>query len=465
MPDWSYVPLRGAAERLVGVSRSRRSALRLVSTLARLPLGNHLIRSFSFTVTHPVAKVVTPSATYISPIGVVTDMTNSATATALQSMGFGFVATSDDIPTDAVRTRTTDLAEIVTLIDGGAKLVVANEAVKQHGPDTAERVNEFLASRYRDQHASNGYFGIRFWTWPGWVWALWLGIAMVSAGIGAAIITLGPVLLGYDNEFLGVNTAGLDAIETRLVPFLQHDRITMAGCMMAIGANDIGFALAMRRGWRWARVGFGLAGAFGFPTFFLFLGYEFLDPLHLAVAVGFFPLYLLGLLRPSVPEVWRTNVVVDERARRRALVGQFLMVFVALGVTVSGIYIMIIGLTDVLIPSDRAYLGNNQVFFESQLDGRLLRFIAHDRAGFGGALTSLGVGILTISLWGWREGERSTWWTTAAASTIGFGPALSVHYSVGYTDFVHLLPVYLAIPLVGVALLLSREWMLLASTN
>ncbi len=415
---------------------------------------------FSFTVDHEGARVIGPTGVYASPIGITTDAASAATNTALRSMGFGYVTTPTGMPTEAVHTSTTNLTEVVRLLDRGHPLVVANDAVIAHGPDTAERINEFLASRRRQPNATNGGFGIRFWTWPGWVWALWLGIAMVCAGVGAAVISFGPTLLGYDNSFLGVDTAGLDAINERLVPFLRHDRITMAGCMVAIGANDIGFALAMRKGWRWARAGFAAAGACGFPTFFLFLGYEFLDPLHLAVAVGFFPLYVMALIRPSVPEVWRTRVNVDENVRRRALVGQLLMVLVALGVTVSGIVIMVVGLSSVLIPSDRAYLGNNQVFFQRQLNGRLLRFVAHDRAGFGGALLSLGVGILTITAWGWRENEPGTWWSTLAAASVGFGAALAVHMHVGYVDVFHLLPIYLGLPLVGIALLLSRSWLL-----
>ena len=194
----------------------------------------------------------------------------------------------------------------------------------------------------------------------------------------------------------------------------------MAGCMAAIGCNDIGFALAMRRGWPWARAGFLAAGAVGFPTFFLYLGYEFFDPLHFAVAVGFFPLYLGGVFGRRVAPTWRVPTVVNERERRAALDSQLMMVVLSIGVLLSGVVIMVVGLRDVLIPSDRVFLGADQATFEAALDGRLLRFIAHDRAGFGGALSSLGVGLLTTTLWGWRAGERATWWLLLAAGVVGF---------------------------------------------
>ncbi len=134
------------------------------------------------------------------------------------------------------------------------------------------------------------------------------------------------------------------------------------------------------------------------------------------------------------------------------------MVALSIGVFLSGFVIMVVGLSDVLIPSDRVFLGADQATFEAALDGRLLRFIAHDRAGFGGALASLGAGLIATSLWGWRAGERSTWWMLGWASAAGFGAALTVHWVVGYTDFVHLLPVYIGIILVAVIMWMSRPW-------
>ncbi len=463
MPDWTYLPLRRITATTLGIRRSQRFALAVVSGVARVPGGTHVVRAMDYTHRHPEALSEVSGLAYYSPVGVVISGLTTSSRDALLAMGFGFVTSVP--PSGAVEVPGSTIESILEALDSGAQLVLVNNPVIELGPCVAQRVNEVLAQRKRVERSTNvGELGVervslvRFWTWPAWVWALWLGIAMVCAGIGAAIISLGPVLLGYDVNFLRANVSDLRAVNDQLVPFIQHDRITMAGCMMAIGMNDIGMALGIRRGWRWARANFAIAGAVGFPTFFLFLGYRFLDPLHLAVAVGFFPLYLLGVFGRKVPPTWRVPVKIDEASRRRAVVGQLIMVSVALGVLFAGVYIMVIGLTDVLIPSDRAYLNGSQAAFTGALDGRLLRFIAHDRAGFGGALTSLGAGILGTILWGWRAGERSTFWALLAASTCGLGAALAVHWSVGYTDVFHLLPVYLAVPLVGVALLLSREW-------
>jgi hypothetical protein len=461
MPDWTYIPLRRIAAGMAGERRSQRLALNAVGRLASMPWGSRIVQAMDYTHHHPEIECLVDEVTYTSPVGVVVSGLNSGHRSALLAMGYGFVTTT--VPNRAVVLETTELAVVIAALDAGAPLVVVNNAVRALGPTFGQRVNEVLAERARSfvpAKVDTAPSLVRFWSWPAWMWAMWLGIAMVCAGIGAAIIAVGPVLLGYDREFLAANTSGLNAINARLVPFLQHDRITMAGCMAAIGLNDIGLALGMRRGWRWAHANFAIAGAIGFPTFFLFLGYRFLDPLHLAVAVGFFPLYLLGVFGRKVPANWRVPVDVNEAARHRALVGQLMMVTVSIGVLLSGIVIMVVGLTDVLIPSDRAYLGDSQAVFKQALDGRLLRFVAHDRAGFGGALSSLGAGILGTTLWGWRAGERSTFWTLLAASGCGFGAALAVHLSVGYTDTLHLLPVYLGLPIVGAALLLSREWFL-----
>nr|BFE79619.1 hypothetical protein GCM10020093_022200 [Planobispora longispora] len=78
--------------------------------------------------------------------------------------------------------------------------------------------------------------------WPGWWWGLLVGLGMIVAGLGAALITIGPLLLWYDEAYLGMDRHRLDVVNHRLAPFLQHDRITMAGTMVAIGVLYAGLA-------------------------------------------------------------------------------------------------------------------------------------------------------------------------------------------------------------------------------
>lgn len=52
----------------------------------------------------------------------------------------------------------------------------------------------------------------------------------------------------------------------------------------------------------------------------------------------------------------------------------------------------------------------------------LLAFMAHDRAGFGGALIGAGLAVLLISSWGWRRGQRWVWWSLLAGCAFGTAP-------------------------------------------
>ena len=87
----------------------------------------------------------------------------------------------------------------------------------------------------------------------------------------AAVVALGPVILPYDEAFLGVTSGGLAAINPRLIHFLQHDRITLAGTMVAIGILYSALAWSgIRKGRVWARDALLASGLVGFPTLFYF---------------------------------------------------------------------------------------------------------------------------------------------------------------------------------------------------
>jgi hypothetical protein len=92
-------------------------------------------------------------------------------------------------------------------------------------------------------------------------------------------------------------------------------------------------------------------------------------------------------------------------------------------------------------------------------DSQLLPFIAHDRAGFGGALMGAGLAVLLISMWGWRRGERWVWWSLLTGCAAGTAPVLTVHFAIGYTSFEHLLPVYILVVVTALALTLSHPYL------
>ena len=54
---------------------------------------------------------------------------------------------------------------------------------------------------------------------------------------------------------------------------------------------------------------------------------------------------------------------------------------------------------------------------------------------------------------------RWLWWTFLASGLPGFLTAIGIHLVVGYTDFEHLAPVYLAMALFTLALALSYPYL------
>lgn len=74
----------------------------------------------------------------------------------------------------------------------------------------------------------------------------------------------------------------------------------------------------------------------------------------------------------------------------------------------------------------------------------LIPVISHDRAGFRGGLVSVGLLVLMISLWGFRQNQKWIWSTLLFGSFPAFITAFAVHFMIGYTDLYHLLPPIIA---------------------
>jgi hypothetical protein len=117
-----------------------------------------------------------------------------------------------------------------------------------------------------------------------------------------------------------------------------------------------------------------------------------------------------------------------------------------------------VGVTRVFVPEDLAFLRASAAALAGA-NSRLLPLIAHDRAGFGGALVSDGLAVLGAALWGFRRGARWLWWTLFWAGLPGFGAALGVHVVVGYDDLWHLAPVLLAAAFYIMALALTYPYL------
>jgi len=295
-----------------------------------------------------------------------------------------------------------------------------------------------------------------------WVAGLALGFGMIAGGVGAALVALGPVVLPYDAAFLGVGSTGLAAINTRLIHFLQHDRITLAGVMIALGILYSALSWwGIRHGRAWPRDVLLASCVIGFPTLFYFFAYRYVEPVHVLLAAVLFPLFILATWRRP-----RGHVLVEDEGpageRQQALLGQLLMVTTGIGLIIGGLTISFTGLTTVFVPSDLAYMGTSAHALDAA-NQRLLSFIAHDRAGFGGALVSVGVAVALIAAWGWERGQAWVWWSLFASGAVGFGFALAVHIGVAYVDFWHVAPIYVGIAFTAVSLALGRRFLMAAS--
>ncbi|NUR73149.1 MAG: hypothetical protein HOU81_20215 [Hamadaea sp.] len=493
MPDWTYHPLRPLAAAALGVRRSQRAALHGLATIVKRPRGaktvaavlDHppvpadLLGRFGASVPVGVAKeairalpVLCASVVEIGPVEVAdlplvrTALTGrrcrvigraaDAEAAELLAPLVDRVVVGD--PPDLVRLTDPSIAAASTALDDESATVLATPAVLlAAGPGWFLRVIE--ARQPSSPEPGLREAGLNPRRWPAWVWGLIVGVAMTVAGLAAAAITLGPVLLWYDRDFLGMDLTGVDEVNARLGHFLQHDRITMAGGMVAIGILYTGLAWGgIRRGWPWARRAYLISGIIGFPTLLYFLATGFVEPLHTALAIVLFPMFLLATWRRPAVARWTIAPEGPELQRRRALVGQLLMIVTGLGLFAGGATVSIVGLTGVFVDTDLVFLDTDPAVLDAA-NPHLAPFIAHDRAGFGGLLMATAAAIVLLSLWGWRRGEAWVWWTLAGAATAGFAPALIIHKGIGYTTFEHLFPVYLGVVFSVLALALSNAYL------
>lgn len=347
-------------------------------------------------------------------------------------------------------------ADAVALMNAGADAVLVSSGFVLSGPGLPKRINDAIvharASALPAQEPASFF--------RSWGWMYLLGIGMIVGGLAAWFIASTAVLLPYDEEFLGATAAELRAFNGHLLHFMSHDRITLAGTMLSLGILYTQFAKhGMREGMHWARTAVFASCAVGFPSFFLYLGYGFFDPLHAAAAIVLLPLFLLSLRKEKPEPLDRSPAsLINDSAWRRALWGQ--LCFVALGgaLAVGGITIAGVGILTVFVPTDLVYLGmtSDQL---SAFNDKLIPLIAHDRAGFGGALFADAVALLAAALWGIQIGRRWLWRTLLFGGAPAFVAGLGIHFDIGYTDFVHLLPAWIAFALYVAGLILLYPYM------
>src|SRR2546421_9987993 len=348
--------------------------------------------------------------------------------------------------------------EIAQQFDAGADLVMIDTGLIDAGPALAKRANEVLAGRTAQPEPTNQSRSVLA---EGWPWAALLGAGMLVAGAVVLWVGLTRILLFYDEAFLGISRDALATINPRLLDFMRHDRITLAGTMLSIGILYMSLAWnGLRRGWSWARDALLGSAIVGFATLFAFLGFHYVDPLHVALSLCLFPLAVLGVLLPPRHRLHHSSDLDNDATWRLGMTGQLYFVGLAVGLIGAGVTIMVVGGTRAFVFPDLDFLRSSPTALAAA-NAHLLPLIAHDRAGFGGALASDGVAVLLTTLWGFRRGERWVWWTLLLAGLIGLASGIYAHIAVGYLEFGHLLPVFVSAVVFGLGLAFSAPFLLL----
>jgi dihydroorotate dehydrogenase len=225
--------------------------------------------------------------------------------------------------------------DALALLDAGASLVQLDSGLVYAGPGLPKRTNEAIRFE-QEQAAPLPGLSLPACLRASWFWLFLLGLGMIVGGVLAWLIAATTVVLPYDEAFVGMTRAELAALNPHLLPFMAHDRVTLAGTMISIGVLYAQLAIhAVRARVHWARQAIAVSATIGFLSFFLFLGFGYFDPLHALAALLLLPLFLLGLrgcadAPPIIPAPDRSN----DRAWRWAQWGQ--LGFVSLGIGLIG---------------------------------------------------------------------------------------------------------------------------------
>lgn len=276
------------------------------------------------------------------------------------------------------------------------------------------------------------------------------GSLIFSGGFALFLAATGE-FLPHDIHYLGMSAADLCGhADCRIVDFMVHDRAAFGGTLVGVGILYIwltAFPLAAGAAWAWW-VWLVTTGV-GFASFLSYVGYGYLDTWHGVGTLLLLPVVTVGMARtrrlvtpgavaPSPPAMpWAASGPPHW--------GRWVLLGGAVATAVGGLTIFWVGVTDTFVPEDLEFIGLSAEQLRA-LNPRLVPLIAHDRAGFGGGVLTLGV-ITFLCLW-FAPPSRHLHEAVGLAGAASVSVALGVHGFVGYTDVNHLLPA------VGAALML-----------
>jgi hypothetical protein len=297
------------------------------------------------------------------------------------------------------------------------------------------------------------------------------GLCLAMSGAFALFQSATGHFLPHDTEFLQMSAQDLCSInECRIVHFMFHDRVSFGGSLIAIAVLYLWLAkFPLKGGDVWAWWALLVSGMVGFGSFLTYLGYGYLDTWHGAATLVLLPCFIGGLWlsRRRVTETstasgndasWRCLLRPSACAHWRSVagIGRGCLLIAAIGMIGAGLTIQFIGMTQVFVPTDLAFMGLTRDQLDS-INPQLIPLIAHDRAGFGGGVATAGL-LLFASVWCGTL-SRSLWQVLLIGGIAGWSTAIGVHPVIGYTDAGHLAPAVAGAMLFFVGLALTRSTM------
>src|SRR5262245_2162028 len=116
--------------------------------------------------------------------------------------------------------------------------------------------------------------------------------------------------------------------------------------------------------------------------------------------------------------------------------GRPLLMAAGLGLLLAGSFGLFLAITGEFLPHDERFLGMKARDLCGLHGCRIVHFMIHDRASFGGALAALGLLYLWLTRFPLRDGQAWAWWVFLLTGVIGFG-SFFAYLGYGYLDSWH----------------------------
>lgn len=138
---------------------------------------------------------------------------------------------------------------------------------------------------------------------------------------------------------------------------------------------------------------------------------------------------------------------MDRRTLLEALLGdgRFLLIFTAIILILSGLFVIVQSVTGHFLPHDISYLGMDADQLSAFNNGTMTLFMFHDRVSFGGSIIAVGLLYMWLAEFPLRNKEAWAWYLFLFSGLIGFGSFLT-YLGYGYLDTWHGVATLLLLP-------------------